>query len=80
MRDVWVACEAAGIDPPEEVSEFFDFESPDSKGVIIDLRDKRNLVDYGAVTEYKGNDAEGFEVEIAKLPTDVKIIRFYNSW
>lgn len=25
-------------------------------------------------------DSEGFELDIEKLPSDIKIVRFFNSW
>lgn len=33
-----------------------------------------------ALTEWRSDEAEGREIEIAKLPPEVKTIRFYQSW
>ena len=33
-----------------------------------------------ALTPWGADMREGFEIEIAKLPPNVKIIRFFNSW
>ena len=34
----------------------------------------------GALTAYKADMVDGFEVDVDKLPPGVKIIRFYNSY
>lgn len=72
MKKVWDACEAAGIVPPKEVAAFFGWETPDSQGVKLEIQQ--------AVKEYRGDAENGFEVEIAKLPPNVKVIRFVNSY
>lgn len=72
MKQVWDACETAGIEVPEPVRKFFNWEIPDEQGVEIHL----------AVTGWTGDDdtSEGFELEVDKIPPNVKVIRFYNSW
>lgn len=77
MEAVWDACHAAGIDPPVAVSEFFDDEPPDTRGVLID---QRGLEKCGAVKAWRDETREGYEVEIAKLPNNVKFIRMYNAY
>lgn len=74
MKEVWDACDRAGVDPPEEVSDFFNDEAPDSTGVEIELEN------YEGVKPYNGEMEEGFQVDISKLPKDIKYIRFYNSY
>ncbi len=74
MKAIWDTCREGGIEPPREVSEFFNHEEPDSAGVRIDLHR------HAAVREYSDDDRQGLEVEIAKLPPQVKILRFVNSW
>jgi hypothetical protein len=70
---VWRACERAGVPIPVRTLEFFDNEDPgDKPGKEISI-DK-------AVTPLVIEGVEGFEVDIAELPEDVRIIRFYNSW
>ena len=73
MKAVWDACEKAGIDTPEEVIDFFADEPPDENGVVVYIEE----TDY--CKEWKDDMKEGFEIEVYKLPKDVKIIRFYNS-
>ena len=72
-----VGYRAAGINPPAEVSEFFDDEPPDDKGVITFLSSKPRCP---GVTDFVTSYQAGFDVEISKLPKDIAILRFYNSW
>lgn len=77
MKAVWDACEAAGIDLPAEVDHYFQGERPDPAGVEVP---KTDLVKLGALREWDVGDSEGYEVELEKLPADIKILRFFNSW
>jgi len=75
MKEAYDACNKAGIDIPEEIEAFFNYEIPDDKGVIIEVEN------HEAVQKCSPHEmAEGYEVEIAKLPKNVKFIRFYNSY
>lgn len=74
MEKVWDACKAAKIELPEEVDLFFDGLPPDDKGLVIDLGQE------DGVTDWEGDNAEGYEVDVTKLPKDLTIIRFYKSW
>ena len=72
MRAVWDACEAAGVEKPDEVSAFFDDEPPDPAGVVVEL---------GALARpWSAEDAEGLEIDLERLPKGTKTIRFTNSW
>lgn len=72
MKRIWDACEAAGVDPPDEVIEFFGEEPPDPAGVVTSL---------GAIARrWHGQDSEGLEVDLASLPPGTKTVRFANSW
>lgn len=73
MKAVWDACQAAHIAPPAEVEEFFQGEPPDDQGVEVRL-------DGQALREWTNEYASGYEVVVDKLPRDVTVIRFYNSW
>lgn len=70
MKQIWDACQSAGIPVPREVEKFFNDEPPDSAGVEVKLE----------VTEWHDESREGIEIEVAKIPKHVKLIRFYNSW
>jgi hypothetical protein len=77
MKAAWDACRAAGVDPPETVEDYFNGEPPDEAGVEVGEEDLKIL---GAITKYDAEMYDGFEVHVDKLPKDVKIIRFYNSY
>jgi hypothetical protein len=77
MAAVWDSCKAAGIEPPREVSEFFDWREPDSNGVEIK---ETALTKAGAVREWHDDCRSGYEIDVSKLPPDVTVVRVYNSW
>lgn len=79
MKSVYDACKAAHIPMPAEVNEFFNFETPDEKGVEIELGASYGKNDV-CCTPYSGNGESGFEIDIAQVPEGVKMIRFYCSW
>lgn len=70
MKNVYDSCKAAGIPVPAEVDKFFDYQEPDPNGVIVDIPND----------DWSDDCRSGLEVHLDKLPKDVKIIRFYNSW
>jgi hypothetical protein len=72
MKNVWDACKRARIEVPLEVQAFFNDEPPDPKGVRISLAD--------CTTQWKAPEAEGYEVDLTQVPSNVKFIRFYRSW
>ena len=73
MKAVWDACNAANIDIPRDVAKFFDEQYPgDNPGMTV----KIGL----AVTKWSDGDSCGYEVDVTKLPKDVTVVRFFNSW
>lgn len=74
MKAVWDACEAADIPVPREVSEFFNDATPDERGV------EHNLENSPAVIKYSDAERDGFEVDLSKLKTSIRVIRFYISY
>ena len=76
MKKIYDACNAAEIPVPQEVEEFFEDKEPDNAGVIVNIRNTE------AVREYSDDngDSSGFEVDLCKLPKDITVLRFYNSW
>jgi hypothetical protein len=81
MKAVYDACTAASMEVPKEVEEFFGHERPDEAGVKIDLSyDYRTKKTHESCSAWKDDMQEGYEIDVSKLPKDVKIIRFYNSW
>lgn len=74
LKKVYDACIFAGIEVPDEVLEFFNYEPPDDLGIEIDLEDDKYS------SEYQTDGSEGYLVELNKLPKEIKFIRFYNSY
>lgn len=73
MKTVWNACKAAGIAVPPSVDQFFDGTNPnDRPGLQVSVMN--------AVTKYTSDMADGFELDVMKLPPGVKIVRFVNSY
>lgn len=71
------ACELAGINYPKEIIEYFKYpvESEDY------LRKQMEEIDITVAVNHKQNICtDYFEVDIAKLPQDVKVIRFENIY
>jgi hypothetical protein len=65
----------AGIDPPLEVTKFFNGEPPDEKGVVVDIEKSD-----GCYSSYSTGDQDWFEIDLEKIPDGVQIIRFVNSY
>ena len=74
MKRAWDACTDAGAPIPESVRTFFGGEPPADDGSTISL--ERHI----AVREVSASNQSGFEVDLTKLPADVKRLRFVNSW
>ena len=74
MKDVWDACAAADISPPDEVYNFFGGETPDERGVEVPLEKTQ------CCREYNAEMCDGYEIDLTSLPAAVKFIRFYNSY
>lgn len=73
MKAAWDSCRAANVEPPDEVTAFFDHVHPgDEPGQEVELGD--------AAEEWGDDYRSGFQVAVEKIPKDVKIIRFYNSY
>ena len=74
MKAVWDSCRAANINAPSTVREFFGHDDPDDSGVRI------QLVDHECCSPVLNSYQDGFEIDLSKLPKDINIIRFYNSY
>lgn len=75
MKAIWESCEANGISIPPEVNTFFGGEAPgDKPGMEIDIENS------AAVKPYRAEMSEGFEIDVTKLPPDVRMIRVFNSY
>lgn len=73
MKDVWDSCIELKISIPKEVDDFFNGESPDAAGVLVE---RKQLEACGCVTKYRGDGEHGYDIDVSKIPKDVKILRF----
>lgn len=86
MKAIWDACAKADVAIPDEVDEFFDGEEPDDEGVVVPLGSLYRIKDLGdrqtedGLSYYQRDGTSGFELELSKLPKDIKKLRFYNSY
>lgn len=72
MKAVWEASEAAGLQVPEAVREFFNWHAPEENGIEVEIE--------SATAEWKNDYCSGLVVELAKLPSNITHIRFENCW
>lgn len=72
MKSVYDSCKLAEIDIPKEVEQYFNYSAPDNNGIEVNIAD--------IVSAWRDDYREGFDVDINKLPKDVHIVRFFNSW
>lgn len=80
FKKVWDVCAEAGTEPPDEVYDFFEGEPPSKHGKEIELQWNNDPLVKESVKEWKVGMREGFEVDLTKLPKNIKVLRFYNSW
>ena len=70
MKKVYETCKEAGVKIPKEVVDFFENDlPPDSLGVKVDIDEW--------VTDSQDDYWDGLEIDLTKLPEDVKVLRFY---
>ncbi|MNS67987.1 hypothetical protein D3C72_1012510 [compost metagenome] len=79
MKKIWDACIEANIQIPQEVLVYFDYEDPDPLGVVIDLKNNKDISALIPLGEDPWQ-TNGFIVDITKLPPDIKWIKFENSF
>lgn len=74
MKQAYHSCKQAGIQISDEIENFFGYEEPNELGREVDIEE--------AIEKFQDSDRaeEGLIVDLAKLPKNVKFLRFYNSW
>lgn len=77
MKAVWDSCQAAEIQAPELVFEYFNDADPDPAGIEVPLTYPEV---HAAVSEWSDGRRSGFDVDLEKLPPGTLTLRFYNSW
>lgn len=81
MKAAYDACKAAGASIPDDVDDFFNGEPPDDRGGVVVMhvsKYDKMLPDW--VTKVDREMQDGFEIDISKLPRDVTVVRFTNSY
>lgn len=77
MVKVKEACEEASIDYPEEVKKYFKYP----KERVEYLKKLMEEIDITLSVSQKVDDyCDIFEVDLSRLPKEVKLIRFVNSY
>ena len=69
MKAIWDACKQAKVKIPDEVYEFFDGVTPDNAGKQVNV----------SMREYQSEYVSGYEIVLADLPPNVKILRFVRD-
>ncbi len=70
MKDAYFSCKRAGIDPPEEVLEFFDYGEPDRDGSDVIVK----------FTEEHHTNKEIVVVHLKDIPEGVEIIKIVDEY
>lgn len=71
----YAACHDAGVPPPKELSDYFEDIHPkhiEANGMEVDVGP--------ALQDYRGEDEEGVEFDLDKLPEGVRRIRVILSY
>lgn len=74
MKEALEACRRADVEVPDEIDQFFNYEDPDEAGVRVEIEDT------DAVSEWHDEAGSGYDIDVSKLPTDVTLVRVWNSW
>lgn len=72
MKAIYDQCYELGVSVPDEVEDFFESSSPDDSGVEVGISE--------AIEPWQADMEDGYQVDLAKLPKDIRYIRFYNSY
>ena len=67
MKAIYDACIAGGVDVPDDVEEFFDYEEPDPLGTQVEIKKVQLL---------KGEYELGFQMAVKDVPSWATHIRF----
>lgn len=70
MKAIYLHCQDLKIDPPDAVQKYFPSEPGDGPNV--------DLYKHESVTEWSTDYAEGYEVDLSKLPKGTTKLRFYH--
>lgn len=81
MRAVLTACVAAHVDPPAEVRDYFVRNFPEGafpiegeQGTVFEV----SLA--GCRREWSSDYSQGYDVDVARVPQGIEVVRFSCSW
>lgn len=74
MLEAFNACKRAGVEPPKEVWDFFNWENPSPHGIPVE---KDSLT---GITEKCVDGTHSYIVEIDKLPPEIETIEIGISY
>lgn len=82
FKAIYDNCTAAGINVPDKVNEFFNWMEPDERGIVVELShaDGHDKNPDAPVSSFQDDSSQGLIVDLAKLPSGVTHLKFYNSW
>jgi hypothetical protein len=75
MKDIWDLCLKNNIPIPSKVGAYFGYNTPNKHGVKINITKEEEIVE-----TYSEEGASGFIVHLDKLPHDITMLKFKNSW
>ena len=88
MKKVWDACSEAEIEPPKDVSEFFDYSAPDERGVEVILAGYNGYPD-AEKAEYRhvscspaggmSHPYQGYDIDLSQLPKNITSLRCHSE-
>ena len=78
MLQIKRLCDESHVSYPKEVDVYFGNEAGEDEAYLRDTKLEVPLGD--ALKEWSEDSASGYEVEVSRIPSDVKTIRFSNSW
>lgn len=76
MKAVYDSCRNAGLEIPGEVNAYFGFETPNERGVVVDLTASGHGVEFVD----SRHPESGYRVDVRRLDKDIAFIEFENSW
>jgi hypothetical protein len=84
MKNAYESCMAAGVAVPQDVLDYFDFDSYEEEyiteeGPAEPLADGHKI-HCDAITRHGEEMQDGFIVDLRKLDPAIKILRFVNSY
>ena len=77
---VWRMCRKEGVSLPVETAEYFRLGVNPGSLTPEEVEELLSIPLGDALSDWDGGTENGYEIDISKLPANVRRIRFYNSW